>query len=330
MRQDYPFALGRVLARLVAPLPHPAAARGGDPQRGAALITVLLIVAMAVVIASFMAQQQAFWQRELEGARDRAQARHLAHAGVDWARAVLADDKVNNQYDHAREMWAMKLPAIPVDDGEVLGLIVDRQGLFNLNNLVNNGAVSAAELARLQKLLSTLELPPELAYALADWMDADNVPQETGGAEDGYYLELPKPYRAANRPLAELSELLWVQGFDAQTIKRLSGFVAVLPERTQINVNFAQAEVLAAVIDGLSLQQARELVSARREHAFKTMDDFLQKLPAGLAQNAGDLSVSSKYFLVEGHAVQGQGEFSAQALLARSNLWANVIGQSIQ
>ncbi len=209
-------------------------------QRGVALITVLLIVAMATTVAAFMAQQQGFWQREFENGRDRAQARRIAQAGVDWARAVLADDAVNNQFDHPREMWAMKLPPIPVEDGEVQGLIVDQQGLFNLNNLVQNGMVNPADLARLQRLLSALGLPPELAYALADWMDADSQPMATGGAEDGYYLNLPKPYRAANRPLVELSELLWVQGFDAQIIKRLSGFVTVLPERTQINVNFAR------------------------------------------------------------------------------------------
>ncbi|MDD5058209.1 MAG: type II secretion system minor pseudopilin GspK [Sideroxydans sp.] len=316
------------------PNPSPACGRGAlqiKQQRGAALITVLLIVAMATVIAAFMAQQQGFWQLEYENGRDRAQSRYIAEAGVDWARAVLADDKVSNDYDHAREMWAMKLPAIPVEDGEVLGSIVDQQGLFNLNNLVRNGAVSAADLARLQKLLSSLSLPPELALALADWMDADNVTMENGGAEDGYYLQLPKPYRAANRPLSELSELLWVQGFDAQIIKRLSGFVAVLPEHTPINVNFATAEVLAAVIDGLPLQEARQIVSERKDHPFKTVAEFQQKLPPNVGQNAAaELTVSSKYFLVEGHAVQGQGEFFAQALLLRQNIWATVERQSVQ
>jgi general secretion pathway protein K len=292
---------------------------------------VLLIVAMATVIAAFMAQQQGFWQREYENGRDRAQSRRIAQAGVDWARAVLADDAVNNRHDHPGEMWAMRLPAIPVEDGEVLGLIVDQQGLFNLNNLVLNGKVSATDLARLQRLLSALGLPPEQALALADWMDADNVPMENGGAEDGYYLELPKPYRAANRQLSELSELLWVQGFDAQTIKRLSGFVAVLPERTQINVNFAQAEVMAAVINGLSLQDARQIVTERKGNPFKTVADFQQKLPPNVGQDAmGELTVGSRYFLVEGHAVQGQGEFFAQALLVRNSIWANVVRQSVQ
>ena len=50
-------------------------------QRGVALVMVLLIVAMATTIAAFMAQQQGFWQREMENGRDRAQARRIAEAG---------------------------------------------------------------------------------------------------------------------------------------------------------------------------------------------------------------------------------------------------------
>ncbi len=303
-------------------------------QQGVALITVLLIVAMATTIAAFMAQQQGFWQREFENSRDRAQARRIAQAGVDWARAVLADDKTNkanNQIDHAREMWAMKLPPIPIEGGEVQGLIVDQQGLFNLNNLVLAGSVSPGALARFQRLLSTLGMPPEMAVALADWMDADSLTLESGGAEDSYYLNLPKPYRTANRPLVEMSELMWVQGFGENAIKRLSGFVTVLPEeRTQVNVNFASAEVLSAMVAGLPLQDARELVTWRKDHPFESVPQFMGRLPAGAEQDGvADLSVGSKYFLVEGHAVQGQAEFSAQALLLRNNIWATVVRQSV-
>ena len=50
-----------------------------------------------------------------------------------------------------------------------------------------------------------------LADAILDWIDADDTPRDFG-AESDYYLALPHPYRAANRPLASLSELLLVRG----------------------------------------------------------------------------------------------------------------------
>ncbi len=244
-------------------------------QRGVALVMVLLIVAMATTIAAFMAQQQGFWQREMENGRDRAQARRIAEAGIDWARAVLADDASVNQTDNAKEMWAMKLPAIPVEGGEVQGTIVDQQGLFNLNNLVgNNGGASGPDVARLQRLLTALGLPQELGGALTDWMDA-NSETAVNGAEDEYYMNLAKPYRCANRQLSDIGELAWVKGFDAGIVKRLQPFVSVLPKSgTLVNVNFAPPEVLMAMLPGLALQDARQIAMEIKSTPYKNIADL--------------------------------------------------------
>ena len=292
---------------------------------------VLLIVAMATTIAAFMAQQQGFWQREMENGRDRAQARRIAEAGIDWARAVLADDAAITQSDNAKEMWAMQLPAIPVEGGEVQGYIIDQQGLFNLNNLVNNGVVSLPDLARFQRLLTALGLPQELGGALADWEDA-NSETMANGAEDEYYMNLPQPYRCANRQLSDIGELAWVKGFDATIIKRLQPFVSVLPEsNTAVNVNFAPPEVLTALLPGLSLQDARQIATQIKTTPFKNTADFLQQLPKNVTQDSTmNLSVSSQYFMVTGYATQGDGASAAHALLRRTGIWATQVRKSLQ
>jgi general secretion pathway protein K len=300
-----------------------------DTQRGIALITVLLIVAMAATIATFMAQQQGFWQREMENGRDRAQARRIAEAGIDWARAVLADDAALNQYDHAGEMWAIQLAAIPIDRGEVIGHIADQQGLFNLNSLVRNGGVSQPDLMRFQRLLVALELPQELASTLADWMDAD---QEVlpDSAEDEYYLALPKPYRSSGRPLSDIGELVWVKGFDKRTRGRLQPYVSVLPEsNTAVNVNFAPPEVLVAMLPGLSLQDARQIVNRIKNNPIDNLPEFLRQLPEDTTRSS-NLSVKSHYFLVTGYATQGNGASSVHALLHRSATWATQVRKSLQ
>ncbi len=300
-------------------------------QDGVALVLVLLIVAMATTIAVFMAQQQGFWQRGMENGRDRAQARRIAEAGIDWARAVLADDASVNQYDSAREMWAIQFPAIPVEGGEVQGTINDQQGLFNLNNLVVNGAVSTPDLVRFQRLLAALGLPPALGSTLADWMDA-NSETMANGAEDEYYMNLDKSYRCANRPLSDIGELVWVKGFDAATIQRLQPFVSVLPEsNTAVNVNFAPPEILMAVLPGLTLQDARQLALQARAVPFVNIADFLQRLPKSVTQDSTMLlSVSSQYFMVTGYATQGDGASSARALLHRTGIWATQVRKSLQ
>jgi general secretion pathway protein K len=304
-------------------------------QRGVALVMVLLIVAMATTIAAFMAQQQGFWQREMENGRDRAQARRIAEAGIDWARAVLADDAtLPSHSDNAREMWAMKLPAIPIEGGEVQGTLYDQQGLFNLNNLVSNGSVSTADLKRFQRLLDALGLPQEIGGALVDWMDANSEVSENG-AEDEYYLNLAKPYRCANRPLSDIGELSWVKGFDTTIIKRLQPFVSVLPEsNTVVNVNFAPPEVLMAMLPGLSLQDARQIETHIKTNPFTTTDDFWEFLrvtaPKVTQDRAMNISVVSRYFMVIGRATQGDGASSARALLDRNGVWAKQIRKSLQ
>ena len=300
-------------------------------QQGVAVIMVLLIVAIATTLATYIAQQQSLWQRQVESQFDRAQTRYLGTAGINWARAVLADDGASSQTDHAKEMWTLRLPAIPVENGEVIGAIEDRQGLFNLNNIVRNGASSAPDVAQFQRLLELLGLPPHLAPALADWIDEDTEPHP-GGAEDGYYLALARPYRTANRPLTELGELVRVKDFDASIVARLQPFVSVLPKTTKINVNFAPPEVLAAVIKNMSLTDARTLVHKRTETPFTDVADFTNALKqfGALQPVVNDLTVNSQYFWVTGHARVGQAQVTTQALLYRLNNWPIIVWRSVQ
>lgn len=300
-------------------------------QNGVAIIMVLLIVALATSLAAFMATQQNLWLRQVESQFDRAQARRIGIAAIDWARAVLADDARTSGVDHEKEIWALHLPAMPVESGEVTGVIEDRQGMFNLNNLVRNGATSAPDVAQFKRLLGMLGLPGELATALADWMDAGSETQYPGGAENAYYLALQRPYRTANRPLAELGELSLVKGFDSRTIERLRPYVAALPLPGAINVNFAPPEVLAAVAENMSLADARLLAQQRNMRPFKGVTDFRQRLPhGGIQVSDGNITVSSQFFLVTGRASMGRAQVTTQALLQRAGGWPSVVWQSVQ
>jgi general secretion pathway protein K len=298
---------------------------GSCHQQGVAIIMVLLIVAMATSLAAYIAMQQSLWQRQVESQFDRAQARQLGLAGIDWARAVLAEDGRSSSIDHEKEIWTLRLPAIPIDGGEVIGAIEDRQGLYNLNNVVSNPD-------QFKRLLAVLGLPADLAPAIVDWIDGDTV-QQPGGAEDGYYLAQPQPYRTANRALAELGELVRVKGFDSRTIDSLRAFVSVLPAGgTPVNVNFAPAEVLVAVIEGLSLSDARLLVQQRQNQPFKDIADFKQHLPqgGGIKFVESDIAVKSDYFWVTGRASIGNAQVITHALLNRSAGWPTVVWQSVQ
>ena len=199
------------------------------------------VVALAAMAAAAIMVSQSTWARQVELTAEHVQARAVLQAGADWARAVLSDDRRVSNVDHLGEPWALRLPPMPVENGELVGQIEDQQGAFNVNNLVSEGKVNVAQLAHFRRLLATLGLPDALAYALVDWIDDDSQPQPQGGAEDAYYLALDPPYLAANRPLIDVAELALVRGFDDNVRARLRPYVTALPGFTAVNVNTAAA-----------------------------------------------------------------------------------------
>lgn len=295
-------------------------------QRGVAVVLAMGVAALAAMAATAMMLSQSTWARQSELSADRVQAQLVVKAGVDWARAVLSDDRRSSNVDHLGEPWALRLPAMPVENGKLTGYIDDQQGRYNLNNLVRNGQPNPAQLAHFQQLLSTLGLPASLADTLVDWLDADTEPQSADGAEDAYYLALTTPYLAANRPLIDVAELALVKGFDEDVRARLAPHVSALPRFTPVNANTATPEVLAAVIAGLSLAEARSVV-ARRDRAYaRDRAEFRRLLPADTQFADEDINVSSEYFVARVRAIFGSSEANGVSLLARQgNGWPTII-----
>ena len=197
----------------------------------------------------------------------------------------------------------MRLPPIPVDNGNLAGYLEDQQARFNLNNLVRDGKIDTAQLETFRRLLSILNLRPVLADMLADWIAA-------GG-----------------RPLVDVSEVARLSCFDEGTRARLLPFVAALPRFTAVNVNTAAPEVLAALVDGLGLDGARALVVQRERAYFRSTSEFLDQLPRNLTVPAGAISVSSNYFMATIDASIGGAHARSLALLARDDLggWPAIV-----
>ena len=295
-------------------------------QQGVAVVLAMGVVAFAAMTATALMVSQSTWSRQHELAAGHTQAQTLIGAGVDWARAVLSDDRRLGSVDHLGEPWALRLPPMPVDNGELSGYIEDRQGAFNLNNLIRDGKVVPAQIDVFRRLLSILSLPADLADALADWIDSDGEPQLSNGAEDAYYLGLQPPYRTANRPLTDVAELALVRGFDDRARARLRPFITALPRFTAVNVNTATPEVLAAVIDGLDLDQAVALAAHRDRTYFRDTADFNSRAPREIKVPADSITVSSSYFMVTLRVTIGPAEARGVALLARENAgWPVVV-----
>ena len=101
-------------------------------QRGAAIITALLVVALIAVTATALLKQQSQALMRTEAVIARAQARAYSDTAVQWARSILADDARRDGpsgMDHFGEAWASGITALPVENAVVSGTISDEQGL---------------------------------------------------------------------------------------------------------------------------------------------------------------------------------------------------------
>jgi len=310
------------------PNPQP---RSRSEQAGAAVIAALLVVALVAVVTTTLLSRQSQALTRVQATLTRAQATQYATTGLQWARGILADDAKRGSVDHLGEAWARPLTALPVDDALVSGRIRDAQGLFNLNNLVRDNQLSVPDLQLFRRLLGQLGLDAELAYAVADWIDANSDVNTASGAEDAFYLAQKVPRRAANRPLMTVEELIHVRGFTADAVRRLKPHVTALPAITRINLNTADETVLAAVIPELDVAERQALMKARESRPFQELTDIRArhpKVPPTVANN--DLAVKSDFFLVEVAIAAGPRdhpvEMTVAALLKRDGAqWPAII-----
>jgi general secretion pathway protein K len=285
-------------------------------QNGLALITAMLVVAIAATTAAYLSLDQQIWTRQAQNLTDRAQAEVVRAGALEWAVSILAKDARDSQSDDLTETWSKNLPPLAVEGGQVAGQIIDAQGKFNLNNLVRGGNPSAPDIGAFQQLLRSLGIDPNLTDAVIDWIDADGNAR-AAGAEDIDYLQMQTPYRAANQPLQSLEELRLVRGFSREMVDKLRPWVIALPQPTEINVNTASKEVLGALFYTLPASAIESIVSDRPYADQARLTAKLQQLAAGNTLPQAFFGTKSSYFEVEIATLFGRYQRTTQALIQR-------------
>ena len=294
-------------------------------QRGAALLTAMIIVTLVATLAAAMVWQQ--WRAvQVETAeRARTQASWILVGALDWARLILREDAREGGPDHLGEPWAVPLAEARLstflaadrnntDSGPeafLSGSIEDATSRYNLRNLVDAGAVLPLELLTLTRLCESSGVSPEIAGQIADRLR--EAVQAMGGAPP--VEGAPPP--SANPPLMPhtLAQLRWLE-IDPQAVKRLERHVTLLPARTPINVNTAPREVIAAVLD-IDLGTAERVVTTRQRKALGGTEDLKVLLPEDTLIDPVRVGIASNYFYVEGRLRLGSRIVQERSLVER-------------
>ncbi len=213
--------------------------RSMSRQRGVALLSAVLVVALAVLLVASLLDTGEASRARTRNALRAEQTWQLLLGLEGWAVAALRRDEAEAAgVDGPGDAWLVPLPPIRIPGGEIRGRLRDASGCFNLNRLHAAGVDDPQALAAFERLLANLRLDPTLAQRLADWMDADAIPR-SGGAEDAHYAQRQPPYRTAAGPLAHVSELRLVAGVDDAAFQRLAPHACALPVASAGNINFA-------------------------------------------------------------------------------------------
>ena len=292
-------------------------------QKGMALLMAIMIVALVAIISVNMLTQRQLQIYRTSNLYFREQAYQYSLAIERWGISVLSQDlerekNDNHHFDSHQDIWNTALLDFDVEQATIDGVIFDLQGRFNLNNLVVNGKVQKKWEFIYKRLLNSLDLPSSLSNTLIDWMDADEQPFGSSGAEDIYYIALDNAYRTSNQPLVNVSELLLIKGYDQQVIETLKPYVFVAQEETPININTSTTIVLQAIIPGLSAAQAESLMDEIKKKPFAVIDDFLQHPTINdKAIEANHVSVISNYYTVTSNVIIDKTEVNLQSIISR-------------
>jgi len=292
------------------------------PQRGIALITAMILVAIAAVLATAIGYSSAMAARRATTVFGADQSLLAAEGGEAMAAYVLKQSTAGASAQSLDQPWAQPYGPFELGEGVTLEFaqIEDQQGKFNINNLASSGATDPIAVQQFQQLLSLLGLETKWAGILADWIDADSTPNTPDGAEDSVYLTQTPPYRAANLPVTSVSELLALPGFGRDRYNKLAPYIAALPPGTHINICTASGVLLDALSGKTEYStDASQLASNRKDKGcFPTLAVFTAGATSQSAANFGSsIGTLSSYFRLRSIITIGTARFTLYSLLYR-------------
>ncbi len=314
-------------------------------ERGAALLTVLMLVAIIAVMAGAALEKLRLSTRLAGNAAAGEQARAYALAAETLATTRIgamleaSPKRVTLQGDWSGRPFGMPLPG----GGFATARVRDGGNCFNLNSLVSGrtGAYVTDPLMRPQfvRLMRLLDVPVQVAEQIAagtaDWIDSDQA-QQAMGAEDAAYLNRETPYRTADTLMSDPSEIRAVAGMTPQIYATLKPWICTLPiaQAAPINVNTLlpeQAPILAMLFpDTMSIAGARQMILQRPPQGVGSTDVFFKS--AALQGNANadgerGTAIVSKWFTLQIDVTIGTTVLQEHALIDATTLPARLVSR---
>lgn len=277
--------------------------------------SALLVALWAIVILSLLVGGIAF-DMQIEAkivshARKRMKARHLARAGIEWSKAVLARreeiseadaELISESGENEMDVAALNLSrgigaknqVVELGEGEFTVDIVPESSKRNVNKL---------QLEDWEELLDITNVPeerwPELIDCFNDWVDENDTHLLNGAEQDDpYYQE--EGIAVKNAPVDTVDELLLIKGFDEKVLyggetededeEPMLGIAQHLTTwgSGKVNINDASREVLLTLADIaddfwidaiIDLRKGEDGEAGTADDGFKSLAEAISLIP---------------------------------------------------
>ena len=168
-------------------------------NKGLVLVTVLWVVVVLMVLVAVLGRKSLLDTKVCLARMEGIRCKWACRAGIEKAVGVLNED--TRESDCLTDLWS--------DNEEDFNDIWLQRCWFTVR-VVDEASKLNINTATKGQLLELPEMLEEIADSIIDWRDEDDTPSE-GGAEGGYYENLPFGYMARNGPFRTIRELLLVK-----------------------------------------------------------------------------------------------------------------------
>ena len=278
--------------------------------------------------AAMLGQAEELRVEAMERARSSRDQRRAASASI--GRLFRSSDPLEDPW---REPQALVVPEMTFGDARYAILLRDVGSALNLNQ-------ADEEMLR-QFFAQGLGLDyadaDELAQAILDWRDEDEIPRINGGEREEY-LEEGALVLPPNRDFVDVDELRHVRGMTPET------YVAAAPHLTligdgEINLNSAPEPVLLA-LPGMDRGAVTQILRLRDSGVLPRSDgQLLALLPSGVGQaieaQGRNFSRRTTYttnqvvILAQGWVEGGVVHVTSRVVVSRGNAGARVVWREV-
>ena len=293
---------------------------------GIALISALILVAIATSITTFIFKNQQSKIKEINLQRVNLQATQIYEGAVDWIKLILDEDLKFSETDTLDEPWTLKLEKIDIknftedislqrefSNAHINGYLIDAERIFNITNLILGDSKRKKFYKKgFENLLNEFsDLEPSQIEKVLLNIEAFSV------NSDKFNFN------------AQREDLINISKIDSSNFAKIHQLIIFLPVTSKNNIN-TMDQLMIKNLCSIDETDVEQIIRARIVSPFKNKSDLSKRVNSIQGNDCVNfLKVSSNYFIVHGLVKIDKVIFNGSSLLDRTSgktrlLWSRI------